>query len=435
MGPVNPLPLLARVRRFLTVARMVLSIYLGYKALQLRGLLTGASHRPGYYDRQHLRSAILVCTTAIKLEGLLIKACQFAGSRADILPDQYVQVLSQLHDRVPPRPFSIMKPWIEAQLGRPLDSCFAHFDEHPIAAASLAQVYRARLQDGFEVAVKVQYPHIDRIIATDLANFGFFIRLLARIERSFDMRVLLDEVRKYIPLELDFVNEAANARRFAENFRDHETVVFPTPLEELSCRTVLTMNFIEGVRISDVAELGRRGIDKHAVAELLVDCYLTQILRHGFFHGDPHPGNLLVQPGPVLVILDLGLAKEFTPELKRGVLRMLSAIIAGDGAAIGDSFRQLGFETRRGGDEVFTTIGELFLGQALKAGRAYADAGMVERINDELLRVLRVNPLVRAPSDLLLVLRVMGLLSGVGKQLDSQVDPIKAMMPHLLGSA
>ncbi len=421
------------VRRFLAVGRMVVAIYAGYKGLQIAGWVTGASRRPDYYDAHHRRSARLIYNTAVRHEGLLIKACQFAGARADILPLAYVEILSELQDRVPPRPFSAIAPWIESQLGRSLGECFEHIEEVPVAAASLAQVHRGRMLGGREVAVKVQYPQIDRIIATDMANFSFFINLLAFIERSFDFRILLDEVRKYVPEELDFVNEANNARRLAENFAEDDSVMFPTPIAELSSRTILTMDYIEGIKVSDVEGLDAAGIDKHRVAELLVTTYLRQVLVHGFLHGDPHPGNLLVRPGPVLVILDLGLAMECSEELRRGLIKLSAAIIARDAARIGAAFRELGFETRSGDDDTFITLGELFLGQALEAHQAYADLAMIERIQEQLFGALRANPIVKASSDLLLVLRVMGLLSGLGKQLDSQVDPLTVMMPFLTG--
>jgi ubiquinone biosynthesis protein len=430
----DPLPRPVRVHRFLITARTVLSIYAGYKTRQIWGWITGGSRRDDWYDRQHRRSACLVRDTAVRLEGLLIKACQFAGSRADVLPPVFVEVLSELHDHVPPRPFSIMGPRIETELGRSLADCYASIEETPIASASLAQVHRARLHDGTEVAVKVQYPDIDRIVATDLYNFAFFLNLLARLERRYDLRILVVELRRLLPLELDFVNEARNARRFTANFRDEPEVAFPTPFEELSSRAVLTMTYMEGIKISDVTALEAAGIDKHAVAHLLARTYVRQILVHGFFHGDPHPGNLLVRPGPVLVILDLGLAKEFTADLRRGIIDLTTAIIAQDAPKIGQAFRELGFETRTGSDDTLLTLAEVFLGQALKAGRAYADLEMVERINEELTAALRANPLVRASSDLLVILRVMGLLSGIGKQLDSKVDPVATILPFLLAA-
>jgi len=431
----SPLPLHRRVGRFLLVARMVVSIYAGYKVRQIRGRVTGGSSRRGFYDDQHRHAARRLRDTAVRLEGLIVKACQFIGSRADILPPEFIEVLAEMQDRVPPKPFALMRPWIEDQLGRSLEEAFAEVEADAIAAASLAQVHRGRLHDGSVVAIKVQYPGIERVIATDLANFTFFVNLLARIERSFDLRILLEEVRALIPLELDFENEAANARRFAANFAGIPDVRFPTPIPQLSCRTVMTMDYFEAIKITDLAGLARLGIDKHEVAALLTNTYIRQILEHGFFHGDPHPGNLLIQRGengkPVLVILDLGMAKNFTPQLRIGLIRLAAAIIARDAVSIGAAFRDLGFKTRSGNDDTFVTLGELFLGQALRAGKAYADIAMVDRINDELMAALRANPIVRASSDLLLVMRVMGLLSGIGKTLDSKVDPLAVMLPFL----
>ena len=434
LRPAEPLPLAVRTRRFLRVARLVVSVYTDYKARQVRGRMSGGNRRADWYDKEHERAARRLRDAAVDMEGLLIKVCQFMGSRADVLPPSFIRVLGELHDRVPPRPFREIRPHIEASLGRPIKECFAEIDETPVASASLAQVHRGRTLDGRDVAIKVQYPDIDRVVATDLANFSFFVHLLQRIEPNFDLRIVLHEIKVLIPLELDFVREAANARRFANDFAGDPSVRFPVPIGELTSRHVLTMDFIEGVKITDLAALERLGINKHEVAELLTRVCVRQILEHGFFHGDPHPGNLLIrkeQAGIQLVVLDLGLAKAFTPELRDGIIRLTVAIIGKDPHAIGDAFRALGFRLRDGGDDTFVALGELFLGQALNSGRAYADMEMVDRIQEELLAALRANPIVRAPSDLMLVLRVMGLLSGIGKTLDSQVNPLAAIMPFL----
>ncbi len=412
---------------------MVVVIYAGYKTLQLYALVRGRRAPDGIYDRHHRRSALLVRRTALSLEGLLIKACQFAGSRADILPEAYVEILSELHDRVPPRGFDEIEPWLEKELGRPLSEVFKRLDEVPVAAASLAQVHRGLLHDGRDVAVKVKYPNIERIVATDLASIGFFINCLARIESRFDMRLVLKEISELMPLELDFVCEAAHARRFSGNFAGDDSVRFPVPIEELTTRNVLTMNYIEGTKITDVEAMRAAGIDKQEVARLLTRTYLRQILEHGFFHGDPHPGNLLVRPGPQLVILDLGLAKEFTTRMRAGLVATTAAIAANKPDKVAECLRRLGFRTKSGRGRTLEILGEVFLGQALEARRAYADPAMVERIGDELLSALSKDPLVEAPSDLLLVLRVMGLLSGIGKQLESEVDPLEALMPHIGG--
>jgi aarF domain-containing kinase len=431
-----PLPLPPGIRfvRFLFVARLVVTVYADYKVRQVYGRMTGGNQRADWYDRQHHRAAWRLRDTAVRLEGLLIKVCQFMGSRADVLPPSFIEVLGELHDRVPPRPFALIRPHVERSLGRTLEQCYAEIETTPIASASLAQVHRGRTLAGQDVAIKIQYPDIERVVATDLANLTFFVNLLVRLEPAFDMRVVLHEVRTLIPLELDFIREAANARRFAAEFAGDPSVQFPVPVDDLVSRHVLTMDFIEGTKITDLEALARQGIDKHEVAALLTRVCVTQILEHGFFHGDPHPGNLLVRKeatGLTLVVLDLGLAKEFTPELRDAVVRLTVAIIGKDPHATGEAFRALGFRLRDGGDSTFVALGELFLGQALQSGRAYANQEMVDRIQNELLAAIRANPIVRAPSDLMLVLRVMGLLSGIGKTLDSQVNPMAAIMPFL----
>jgi predicted unusual protein kinase regulating ubiquinone biosynthesis (AarF/ABC1/UbiB family) len=428
----NGTPISAR-QRFLIVARMVAVVYGGYKGLQAAEKIAGLNRVAGLYRRHHRRSAEMAYETAIRLQGLLIKSCQFLGTRADILPRQYIEVLSQLHDRVPPRPASEMIAAIEAQLKRPCRSLFAEFDETPLASASLAQVHRARLHDGRDVAVKVQYPEIARLVDVDLANLRFFINILARIERNFDLRVILREVSKYVRLELDFEHEADNAERIRDNLLQRDDVIVPRVLRELSTRKVLVMEYVDGVKVTDVAGLAAAGIDKQDVARLLSEIFCHQILVDGFFHADPHPGNILVQPGPRLVLLDFGLAKDFPPGFAVGVAQLAGAILAQDKKAIAEAFAGLGFRTKTGNSDSLLVLGEAFLGQAARQGKSYADRELMETFEEELAQALRANPIVEAPSDLLLVVRVMGLLSGIGKQLDSRVDPMSVILPFLGG--
>lgn len=426
-------PPMSAQRRFLIIARMVAVVYGGYKSLQALESLVGPERLRGRYRRHHRRSAELAYDTATRLQGLLIKSCQFLGTRADILPREYIEILAQLHDRVPARPAEQMIDVIESELERPYTELFAELDPVPIASASLAQVHRARLHDGRDVAVKVQYPEIARLVDIDLANLRFFIGILARLERNFDLRLILREISKYIRLELDFEHEAENAERIRSNLLQRDDVIVPRVLRELSTGKVLVMEYVEGVKVTDVAGLAAAGIDKQDVARLLSEVFCHQILIDGFFHADPHPGNILVQPGPRLVLLDFGLAKDFPPGFALGVVQLTGAIIAQDKQAIADAFAALGFRTKNGDSGSLLVLGEAFLGQAVRQGKAYADRELMETFNEELAEALRANPIVEAPSDLLLVVRVMGLLSGIGKQLDSRVDPMAVILPFLGG--
>jgi predicted unusual protein kinase regulating ubiquinone biosynthesis (AarF/ABC1/UbiB family) len=190
--------------------------------------------------------------------------------------------------------------------------------------------------------------------------------------------------------------------------------------------------------VTDADALERLGVDASDVAHRLLDLFCEQLLVHGFFHADPHPGNILVQPDGRLVLLDFGLAKALEPGFRAGLARLVVAIMSGDAAAVAAAFRALGFRTREASDESLAVLGEALLGWAIRNGRSYADPEMLAHFGAELPRTLRANPLVEVPSDVLLVGRMMGLLSGIGKQLGTPVDIGALMLPYLgasLGSA
>jgi aarF domain-containing kinase len=419
-----------RAWRFVSVAWVAARIYAGYKSIQLWSRVVGAARKEERYRRQDGRAARALYRSAVRLQGMLIKACQFIATRADVLPDAWVNTLSGLHDHVPPRPFAAIRERVEHELGRPLDDVFAEFDPRPLASASLAQVHAARLHDGRRCAVKVQYPGIEGIVRADLRNLAVILRVLAWLEHDFDFRVLMREAFKYIPMELDFEHEADNCETIARNLAARADVVVPRVYREFSTRRVLVMELIEGIKITDVAALERAGIDKRAVAQKLMEVFCEQVLRDGFFHADPHPGNVMVQPGPRLVLLDFGLAKDFPPRFRDGIVRLTFSILTVDNAGIAAAFEQLGFRTRDGSPETLITLANLLLGNTIRRGRAYADKQLIEEFSEELPRALRVNPIVEVPADVLLVTRVMGLLSGLGKTLDSRVDLFATIMPY-----
>jgi predicted unusual protein kinase regulating ubiquinone biosynthesis (AarF/ABC1/UbiB family) len=416
--------------RFVIVAWLVARVYAGYKLIQLTSRL-GWPNAAARYARHDRRSARAVYRMAIRLEGLPIKACQFLGSRADILPADYVTILSQLQDRVPPRPFATMAAAIERELGRPWQEAFAEIDPVPLASASLAQVHRGTLPDGREVAIKVQYPDIARLVAIDLRNFAFLIRVLARLEPNFDFRIIIDEVEKYVPRELDFENEAANANRMRQALAARRDVVVPEVFPAVSTKRLLVMAFEPGVRLTDVEALRQLGIDPKDLAHRLVEVFCDQILIHGFFHADPHPGNILVQRDGKMVLLDFGLAKDLPPGFSARIATLVAAIVGGDRATVARAFRDLGFKTRDDSDESLWWLGEAFLGFAIRQKKSYADPDVVKLFNAEIPRVMRANPVIELPGDVLLIGRVLGLLSGISKQLGSEVDAQQMLLPYL----
>jgi aarF domain-containing kinase len=409
----------------------VAQIYRSYKVPQVMGRLGLWRDTPERVSRRHRRNAETLYRLAARLQGLMIKPCQFLSSRADLVPDEYITVLSRLQDKVPPRRYAEIREVIRRELGGTPEQLFAEFGHAPIASASLAQVHRARLHDGRDVAVKVQYPGIQRIARADLKNMMLLARILSRIERPFDFTPIVRELEKMVPLELDFVNEGRNAETVARNLRHRPELLVPGIIWEHTSRRVLTMDFIEGFKITDLAAMRAAGVDPAEVAQLLTEAYCEQMLINGFFHADPHPGNLIVQPGPRIALIDFGLSKRFPAAFRRAFVELTRAIIEKDDAATARAFQDLGFKAKSNDPKTFIALGDAFLGRAVRENRTYADQEMVAEINAMLTRTLRENPVVEVPSDIVLVGRVTGLLSGLAKTLNSRVDLLQTMMPYV----
>ena len=422
-----------RVVRFLRMGGVMGRTFLGYKAISLAEKVRGEEWAEARRERHHRSSAERLYRTAVDLQGVMIKTGQFMSARSDILPDAYVDVLSQLQDRVPPEPFSVIRRAVETELGKPLDAVFSSFDEQPIAAASLAQVHRATLHDGREAAVKVQYPGIAKIVDIDLANLTFFISVLNRLDGSIDYRFVADELRTNIPKELDFINEGRNAERIAADTSDTPSVAVPDIYWEYTTRTVLVMEFMDGIKITDREALASAGIDTSDVARVLMESYAQQILRNRFFHADPHPGNLLVRPGPQIVFLDFGQAKELSVEFSRQFGILINAVFSSDDETMGNAFRGIGFRTKADEEEGYVALGNAYTGDILRsaADTGYIDIDTITESYDEIVAVLKANPLVELPPEIMMVGRVFGLLSGISKHLDARTNMPEIFRPYL----
>ena len=433
-----------RTARSLAVTTLAARVYLGYKAITLAEQRLHIKDAAERRSRHHADSARRLYELAIRRQGLLIKFGQIIGSRPDLVPDEYIGVLSRLQDQVPPRPFEVIKRRVEAQLRRPLGDVFAEFDEKPIAAASLAQVHRARLKrpaagwrstedgewDGVDVAVKVQYPGIQNIVENDLRNIRFLLRILQRFEKNLDFTPLVEEISHNAPLELDFINEGHNAELIAKNFGNRDDIIVPKIVWEYSTRRVLVMEYLEGIKITDLAGLERAGIDRQAVAQLVIDAYCEQLYLHGMFHADPHPGNLFVQPGPRLVMLDFGLCRQLDDKFRLGYARLVNAMLSWNVGDMVQAFLDLGVKVKNPADtKVYLELGKGFT-EVGQEGRAYADPDLVAEANQRMSRAIRANPITDIPREFLLIGRVVGLLSGLGKHLDSRVDMLQTIVPY-----
>ncbi len=377
------------------------------------------------WSRIHQRNADQIFRTATELRGLLIKVCQVAGTRSDVFPPEYVRTLQKAQDRVPPRSFEVVRAVVERELEKPLDAVFASFEPEPLASASLAQVHRARLRDGSEVAVKVQYPDIEHIVRTDLAS----LRRICRIYERFDpqpiaLLPLLDELQAHLSLELDFRREVENADRIRALFAKDKRVVIPKIDAAHSTERVITMELVSGIKVNDKAAIVAAGIDPLEVVQVLTSLWNQMIMAYGFFHADPHPGNVFVQPGPRFVILDFGLAKQLPRGFGLGLFELMFSMMTQNEAAMVRAFRELGFRTKTGGTEPFLLIARRMLG-ASEDGSFRGD--FTEEVTDELMETIRTNPIVEVPSDFVLIARVFALLSGIAHTLGGRADVLDAL--------
>jgi predicted unusual protein kinase regulating ubiquinone biosynthesis (AarF/ABC1/UbiB family) len=427
---------LPRARRAQRTATAIAKVYLGYKGLALldRGRL-----RPWIRSarrRWHSESARTLHDTAIDLGGLLLKAGQFLSTRTDIVPPAYAERLARLQDRVPPHPYRVVRAVIAEELGAPPEQVFERFWRRPIASASLAQVHRARLPDGRDVAVKVQRPEAFEAVYADLRTLRLAVDALEKLEGDLGLRALLEELEHTAPDELDFVREAENAERLAAVFADDGGIWIPRAVPELVRRRLVVSEFVPGIKITDLRRLARARIDPEQVAERLLHAYAVQILRHRFFHADPHPGNLLVVPAEAgfrLAFVDFGVACEVPETFAAGLFELGTHAYGGDVEGTAAALRALGLRTRDPESPTLRLAAQLVI-EGLRRKLGTGDAERVRALGSELARLLRDDHGVRMPPHLFLMGRVLGLLSGVASALGSRLELWRTLLPYLLSA-
>jgi predicted unusual protein kinase regulating ubiquinone biosynthesis (AarF/ABC1/UbiB family) len=293
------------------------------------------------------KQAVWLRESLIKLGPTFIKIGQALGTRADLLPLAYVKELATLQDQVPAFSTSDAFARIEEELGKSLHECYPEIDSEPVAAASLGQVYRARLSSGQEVAVKVQRPNLDRIISFDIAILYRLVKLINRFVPSMnenaDWEGMLAEFHSTVFEETDYVREGRNADRFRYNFRTWRPVRVPKVYWSHTSRRVLTLEFIRGTKVTDMEQLRARRISAVKVNRLLVRTYLKQLLEDGFFHADPHPGNLLVMDSGHLAFFDFGMVGRITPKLQYQMIDAFFHVVGRDVKGLGQDIIGLNF--------------------------------------------------------------------------------------------
>ena len=384
---------------------------------------------------------------AIEMGGVLIKLGQFLSIRVDVLPPEITGELAGLQDEVPAVAYRDIAQVIADEFGRPLEQVFTWFAPAPEAAASLAQVHKARLPGGEEVVVKVQRPQIERMVETDLAAIRVatnWLKLYRPFTRRADLDRIYEEFARTTRAEMDFVAEGKNAERFAENFAQDSGIYIAEVYWEYTTRRVLTLENVASIKITDLMAIEAAGISLAQVARRLYDAYLEQIFAHNFVHADPHPGNLFVHPLPrdpqdgpsnpcpfLLIFVDFGMVAVVPQQLRAGLREFLIGVGTRDSHRIVQAYLDTGIL------------------------RPEADRKRLEALHDELLRALegvRMGSLrdvafeqaemlfrnyrdvfyempFQFPSDMLFAMRAVGILSGIATGLDPSFDPWVATIP------
>jgi len=288
-----------------------------------------------------------------------IKFGQILSTRHDLVPKEYIEELEKLQDNVPPFEFSEAKNVIEREFEEKIEDIFRTFNPEQIAAASIGQVYRATLYQGEEVAVKVMRPGIETIIETDIAilmGMARFAEKHLRESKFYNPVGFVDEFSRIIRHEIDYTHEAQNAERFYSNFQGSDTVKIPRMYWEYSTKHVICQEFSEGIRISDLKKLEAAGLDKKKISTDLANAYLKMIFEDGFYHADPHPGNIFVSPEGKIIFLDFGMAGHIDPALRESLTNLIISIQFNDIDVLIEALSELGLIKDAGSEKPILKI-------------------------------------------------------------------------------
>ncbi|SES91666.1 ubiquinone biosynthesis protein [Salinibacillus kushneri] len=357
-----------------------------------------------------------------------IKLGQIASTRPDLIPEDIIQEMEKLQDEVPPFPYQQVKSIIERELGDEIESIFTKFEETPLAAASIGQVHYAVLKTGEKVAVKVQRPDIEDMIKTDLEillQLAVLAELRLEWAAQYQVREMVEEFSKAILDELDYAKEGHNADKIAKQFQETPMIQIPEVYWNFTTKKVLTMEFVEGTKLNDLDALKEKGYDTKLLGERITNAVFHQILIEGFFHGDPHPGNISILPGEVIVFMDFGLAGRITKGMKDNFASLVISMMRQNTDGVIRAITNMGLVPddvdmlmlRADVDELREKYYDVSLSQI----------SLGEAVND-LFEVANRHH-IKLPSDLTLLGKTLLTLEGMVEKLDPEISIIQIAEP------
>ncbi len=349
----------AYVNRYREIADVLIRHGFGYIVDRI-GLRPFRSVREKIFGPRPLREQLLILSEAERLRLALeelgptfIKFGQILSTRHDLIPEEYIRELSKLQDSVPAFEYSEVKASVEKEFGQIIEEIFLSFDPEPIAAASIGQVHHAVLSGGEEVAVKVMRPGIERIIEIDLfilMSLAKFVEKHIKESKFFNPVGYIEEFSRVMRQEIDYTHEAQNADKFYLNFKGSTTVRIPKVYWKYTTKRILTLEFLEGIKISDKVQLEEAGLDNKKITTDLANAYLKMIFEDGFYHADPHPGNIFVSREGVIIFLDFGMAGYIDPVLRENLANLVIATLKNDIDLLIDTLLAMGLISDAGSE-------------------------------------------------------------------------------------
>lgn len=389
----------------------------------------------------HLRNAERVKKTILHLQGLFIKVGQLLSILTNFLPKAFHEPLEALQNEIPARPFSEIEQQIISELGDAPKNIFAHFDEHPLASASIGQVHRATLKTGEDVAVKVQHINIESIAEVDLRVMERIVRLVAYFFNIKGIEHAYTQVKKMVEEELDFEKEAQSMQVIAANLDSEPALRIPRIFSEYSTHKILVSEYCEGVKISNTEQLKAWNIDQTNLANRLVHAYCKMVFEDGFYHADPHPGNIMVQADGTIIFLDFGAVAHLQPNMRTGFLSLIDGAVKNDDEKIIAALTSMGFisGTKDSDDiaeKIIDALRQFIQNEVQIEGLNFKDI-KVNPFETSLFNLVRelgirgITNTVQVPKEFVLLNRMVTLLLGICNTLDSNMNPINVMQPYL----